>query len=56
LDLAIEVARYFRVTEKRAGEIIEKVKASVGQWDTVAERQGLPRTEREVMSSAFRFG
>ena len=55
LDLAIEVAPYFRVSEKRASEIIEKVKASVGQWNTVAEKQGISRTERDLMSAAFRF-
>ena len=55
LDLAIEVAPYFRVSEKRASEIIQKVKASVGQWNTVAEKQGISRTEREGMSAAFRF-
>jgi len=55
LDLAIEVAPYFRVSEKRAGEIIENVKSSVSQWNTVAEDQGISRTEREEMSAAFRF-
>ena len=55
LDLAIEVAPYFRVSEKRASEIIQKVKASVGQWNTVAEEQGISRTEREGMSAGFRF-
>lgn len=55
LDLAIEVAPYFRVSEKRASEIIEKVKASVSQWNTVAEKQGISRTERDRMSAAFRF-
>ena len=55
LDLAIEVAPYFRVSEKRAGEIIEKIKASVGQWNTVAENQGISRMERDGMSAAFRY-
>ncbi len=55
LDLAIEVAPYFRVSEKRASEIIEKVKASVGQWNSIAEKQGISRTERDGMSAAFRF-
>ena len=55
LDLAIEVAPYFRVSEKRAGEIIEKVKASVSQWNSLAEKQGISRTERDGMSAAFRF-
>ena len=55
LDLAVGVAPYFRVSETRAGEIIKNVKASVGQWNTVAEKQGISRTEREGMSAAFRF-
>jgi serine/threonine-protein kinase HipA len=55
LDLAIEVAPYFRVSEKRASEIIEKVKASVGQWNSIAEKQGISRTERDRLSNAFRF-
>lgn len=55
LDLAIEVAPYFRVSEKRASEIIEKVKSSVDQWNAVAEKQGISRTERDGMSRAFRF-
>ena len=55
LDLAIEVAPYFRVSVKRASEIIEKVKASVGQWNSIAEKQGISRTERDGMSAAFRF-
>ncbi len=55
LDLAIEVSHYFRVSKARAQEIIEKVKTSVGQWNTVAEKQGISRTEREGMSTAFRF-
>ena len=54
LDLAIEVAPYFRVSEKRVGEIIEKVKASVSQWNSIAEKQGISRTERDGMSAAFR--
>ena len=55
LDLAIEVAPYFRVSEKRASEIIEKVKKSVAQWGIVAEKQGISRTERDGMATAFRF-
>ena len=55
LELAIEVSHYFRVSKTRAHEIVEKVKTSVGQWNTVADKQGISRTEREGMSSAFRF-
>jgi serine/threonine-protein kinase HipA len=55
LDLAIEVSHFFRVSTAKALEIIENVKASVSQWNTVAEKQGISRTERDGMSSAFRF-
>lgn len=56
LDLAVAVAPYFRVTEKRAGEIIGSVKRSVAQWKSVAEKYAISKTEREVMAKAFRLG
>lgn len=53
LDLALEVAPYLRVSEKRAIEIIEAVQKAVGKWNKVAEKIGLSKTEREAMSKAF---
>ena len=53
LDLAKEVAPYFRVSEKRANEIIEVVKKSVDQWRGVAEKYGISRNEHEIMVKAF---
>jgi len=55
LELALEVAPYFRLSEKRSKEIIEVIKKSVAQWDVHAEKCGISRTERDRMSKAFRF-
>lgn len=55
LDLALEVAPYFRVEEKRAKEIIANVKNEVGKWDKSAEKLGISRAERDVMAKAFRY-
>ncbi len=54
LDLALEVASYFRVSEKRATMIIQDVKKSVVQWRTVAEKYKIPKADRDMMSRAFR--
>ena len=54
LDLALEVAPYFRVSEKRAKEIMEVVRKSIGQWRYWAEKYGISKVEREVMANAFR--
>ncbi len=54
LDLALEVAAYFRVDGKKAREIINRVKKSVRQWSTVAEKQGISKSGRNAMASAFR--
>ena len=53
LDLAMEVAPYFRVSEKRAGEIIQVVKKAVEQWRVVAEKYGISKSERSMMAKAF---
>jgi serine/threonine-protein kinase HipA len=54
-DLALEVGPYFRVSKKKAFQIIEDVKKSVGEWNRVAERIGISKAEREGMSKAFRY-
>jgi len=55
LDLAMEVGPYFRVSEKRANEIIEAVKKSVGNWRAIAEKHGVSKTERDAMAKAFKL-
>jgi serine/threonine-protein kinase HipA len=53
LNLALEVASLFRVSEKRAQEIITTVKKCVAQWSKYAEKYGLSKSERDVMMKAF---
>jgi serine/threonine-protein kinase HipA len=53
LDLAISVRSYFRVEEKRAIEIIDSVKKSVSGWSLIAEKYGISKTERGIMTKAF---
>jgi serine/threonine-protein kinase HipA len=55
LDLALEVARYFRLNEKRAQEIIHEITMAVSQWRSLAKKQGLSSAECELKSKAFRF-
>ena len=54
LELALEVAKYFRVSDQRAKAIIEMVKKSVGGWSTTAQKIGLSKSEREALANAFR--
>ena len=55
LDLAKEVAPYFRVSTNRADEIMDQVKKSVSGWGKEADKCGIPRSERGVMEKAFRL-
>jgi serine/threonine-protein kinase HipA len=53
LDLAREVAPYFRLTAAQAESVLAQVVAAVQQWPAVASRYQLSRTEQEVMAGAF---
>lgn len=55
LDLAMEVSPFFRLTEKQASQIIGKVKASVQNWRSVADRYKILKKEQDRMSRAFRL-
>lgn len=55
LDLALEVAEFFRLSEQRALVIIEEVKKAVSTWRKVADKYGLSRAEQEVKAMAFRM-
>ena len=55
LELAREVAEYFRVSRKDADEIIENFQEAVSQWSTVASALGLSKRERDNMAPAFRL-
>jgi len=55
LELARSVAPYFRVTARRAEEVIERCRAVVAQWPKIAGRLGIAAREQERMASAFRL-
>ena len=55
LELAREVASYFRLDGKSADKIIEEVVKSVGNWQKVAGKYGISPAEQELMETAFRL-
>lgn len=54
LDLAREVAPYFRLKPARAENILTQVVAAVSGWRSLAESYYLSREEQDGMHSAFR--
>jgi serine/threonine-protein kinase HipA len=55
LDLAIDVCQFFRLSNERAIEIMNEVKASVLNWKKIATKYGISRGEQELKSLAFRL-
>jgi len=53
LELALEVAPYFRVKDSRAKELIAVVVGVIAHWQDVAKTHGISRDEQERMASAF---
>lgn len=53
LDLALSVIPYFRIEEKVAKNIIDKVKASVSSWRKFADELKISRAEQTRMEDAF---
>jgi len=51
--LAMEVIDFFQLSEESAKQIKSKVLTSVGNWETIAMKAGLGRTERQTMTHAF---
>ncbi|WP_250553286.1 HipA domain-containing protein, partial [Escherichia coli] len=54
LELAREVAEYFRLSLTEADDIIANFRGIVSQWRIIAERLRLPGREQELMAEAFR--
>lgn len=54
LDLAIEVAPYFRLDKQAAQMIIAKVVETVSGWRDVARKIGISQMEQNAMANAFR--
>lgn len=53
IELAMEVHHFFRLTSKRAKEIIEKVQAAVQNWREIAKKYNISKAEQELKSKAF---
>ncbi len=53
LDLALEVADFFRLSRKEACLILDQVVEAVRNWKQVAHSIGIPSKEREEMAPAF---
>ena len=53
-ELVLDVAKYFRVNQRRATEIIEKVCNAVKHWKEIAKKYGISNAECALKSRAFR--
>ncbi len=53
LDVAMEVAEYFRLSKDRASQIIQEVSTVVQDWKKVASTYKISNAEQERMSAAF---
>ena len=54
LELAKEVSPYFRLSEKKANEMILEIINVVKDWRKYADKYGVPKQEQEKMKNAFR--
>ncbi|MBA5981531.1 type II toxin-antitoxin system HipA family toxin, partial [Pseudomonas sp. MD195_PC81_125] len=54
LELAREVAEFFRVSRENTENIIERFRAVVSQWQTIAGVLRLSKREQDSMEPAFR--
>jgi serine/threonine-protein kinase HipA len=52
--LALATAKFYDLTAAQAGEILQRVRAAVGQWQAIATNHRLPRAEMELVAQAFR--
>lgn len=53
IDLAFEVAPYFRIKNDKAKQIAESVKKAVSTWRTIATQYKISKNDQELMSRAF---
>jgi serine/threonine-protein kinase HipA len=54
-DLVLSVAPLFRISNTEAAGMIDNIKTMVSKWEEVAVKFQIPKLEREMMSSAFRY-
>ncbi len=54
LEVALDVAKHFRLTATRAKAIVAEVATAARAWRAEAKGAGIPRTEQDRMADAFR--
>ena len=54
-ELAMDVCKYFRLSEKRALEIMSQVKESTKNWRILASKYGISNSEQQLKAKAFKF-
>ena len=52
-DLAMSVSPYFRLSESRATEILQSIKQPVSNWNKIAVKYNISRSEQELVAPAF---
>ncbi len=55
-ELALSVARYFRIPLQEAKTFRDEITAVVSGWREIAASLGIPRKEQELMAPAFLMG
>ncbi|MEZ9998860.1 type II toxin-antitoxin system HipA family toxin [Vibrio lentus] len=53
IDLAFEVADYFQVDARTASEIYKKMRNVVSGWESLAQKLGVPKGERDLLRDCF---
>ncbi|WP_394994114.1 type II toxin-antitoxin system HipA family toxin [Emticicia sp.] len=53
IDLALEVAPYFRLTQVKAKQISESIKKAVSAWQSAANKYKIDKNEQELLRRAF---
>ena len=54
-DVAIDAAKYFDLKKDEAAKIADDIRQNVRQWNTVAEKVGISRSNMIRMENCFRF-
>jgi serine/threonine-protein kinase HipA len=55
LEIALAVAKDFRLQKKQALDVIKEVSSAIKKWRQIASKLGLSKQECERMSSAFQY-
>jgi serine/threonine-protein kinase HipA len=55
IDLALQVAPYFRIEAKKAKKITVDIKKKISAWRKYADKYGVSLAEKEMMAPAFRY-